>query len=518
MGPAPCRTGPGGTGPEATPAPGLVRAEAGGSTALALFGLAFCLVLAGLAIDVGQARHATAQLAVAADAAAHAGAVALAATGGEADPWEDAGDEAVLTAVTALMARNAPGLPGGATRALHYDPATNRLEEPQLAGASANAVLVRLGRSRAAGTALPTVALRLFGTPALDLAGLSVAALVPTRLCAAGDGLYARGHLEAAGRIVAGSGLCLHAQRTIRLGALPELAAGTRLSLPRRADCRGHCAELGAPVTETNLIQPPHGARIAALAEAFATPRLRRPEREAFFADRPRAADLSPLEELGVVTADLRTGDVVPLRPIQLMRARELPAGLVYRVSCAREPADRFLLLGDPGPVMRGAALVTDCPVVVASAADIAGGLVISTWGGLPGSALPGIEIVNGDDAAGCTGGRAMLMALRSVFLLPGTSGSGLALVSAGDIEAFAPPEGAAPTRHRGLAAHAGGDIRIEGAHRFEACGTPDPAALLPPLQVIRQVTPVNAEALGRAAMPAAPPPATRRTLAAARP
>jgi hypothetical protein len=270
-------------------------------------------------------------------------------------------------------------------------------------------------------------------------------------------------------------------------------------------------------VSETNFIQPPPEARIMALAEAFATPRLRRPEREAFFAERPRAADLSALDEIGIATADLATGDVVDLRPIHVARIRELPAGLVYRVSCARGPADRFLLLGDPGPAMRGAALVTDCPVVVANAADIAGGLVVSTWGGLPGIDLPGIEVVNGNEAAGC-GGRAVLMALRSVFLLPGTSGSGLALVSAGDIEAFAPPGGSTPTRHRGLAAHAGGDIRIEGAHRFEACGTPDTAGLLPPLQVIRQVSPVNAEAIGRAAMPAAPPPAARKTLAAATP
>ncbi|TGD61794.1 hypothetical protein EYC08_17735 [Tabrizicola sp. WMC-M-20] len=272
--------------------------------------------------------------------------------------------------------------------------------------------------------------------------------------------------------------------------------------MPSLNGCEDGCAALLSTATgrqaatEVNMLQSDIGTRINATAAAFVELGRNAPERAAFFAQRPLSADLSTLAEVGVDVRELQTGAVVTLEPLQIQRARHLPQGLTYWVSCAGMPENEFLILGKPGPTIEGSALVTDCPLVVSQTRDVVRSLVVSIWAGIPGLDLPGIEIMARGSGGGCRRGRTVLMSQQGVLLLPGASGSGLGLVSATHIMIAPASQARRAVRHRGLALHAEQTIAIEGRHQFDACGLPDAEGLLPTLHVIRHVVPENMAAV----------------------
>ena len=480
----------------------LMRKEDGAATIYAMFVFVLAAMLGGLTIDTVNAWRARAQLAVIADIASHAGVVALA---------QDASLRVVQSAVLDIVRRNGseallhdPLAPrdgpelGDAVQILHYNPESNRIQAVTSSESPPNAIAVMVRYDEAYGSALPTIFLNMLGIASWDLGQDAVTALMKPSNCSAGDTALSRDLLSGDGKITVGPEFCLHAQHLMEFSLPPFLEPGAWLSMPDLDKCRDTCAALlttpegKAAASELNILQPAFNQHINNLAQAFSDPLSLSTERMTFFKSRPVSVDLSTLAEVGVDIENLATGAVVDLEPIQIDRARQLPQGLVYRVSCAKEPEDTFILLGGPGPKLEGSALVTDCPVVVAHVGDLSGALVISTWPGVSGLNLPAVEIMAVESYTGCRRTRSVLMAQEAIYLLSAASGTGLGLVSATEIQLFAPSGGGLRTQHYGLALHAGKNVYLRGEHRFEACGVPDEEGLLPPMHIVRQVTPIN--------------------------
>ena len=474
--------------------------EAGGVTAYALFVFSICMMLGGLAIDISNAWRTRTELSVISDIGAHAGIVELARSGSPSA----AHGAALLSVAGNRSSRRKDQNPDQARAsitpterifALRYDPEQNLILPSLPDDPAANAIAVQLRYDTAERTSLPSIFLQMVGW---NIGSHSIAALVPSRRCIGGNGLFSRGEILLDRYTEFGQDVCMHAQRRMTFWTPPKLAQGAQVSLPNLNGCEERCTDLltsaigREAMTEVNLLQPGFAAHMEALAQSFTIPALDSPAKRAFFAHRPLARDLSALSELGVAVSKLKQGAVVDLQPIQLQRARHLPRGLVYSVSCVGEREDTFLILGAPGPTLHGSALVTDCPVVVSRARDLSDALVTSTWDGIPGTTLPGIEIMARGSGGPCRKKRSVLMARQQILLLSGASASGLGIVSAAEVTLQPPPAQGPETTHRGLSVHAGHTIHVEGEHRFEACPEIEDDGLLPPRQIIRYVEPAN--------------------------
>jgi hypothetical protein len=465
----------------------LLRGEQGGATSFGILTLLVVALLVGFAVDATNLYRHQAILRMSADAAAHAGAAEL-ARGGDAAAAE--------AAAARLLARNLPQArygrliadPRTDLRALAYDPATGRLARPA-PGVAPDAVLVGLQRSAAVGNPIPTFVLRLVGVDAWAAGAASVAALLPTRRCGNAGGLFVHGRVVVTPGSRLGEGLCLHGQAGVDLPPAAERAGALHLGTPTQARCSGDCTGL----VETNLIMPDTAAHVAQVAAELAEPAATA-ARAAFFAVRPLDADLEPLAEVGIDTARLSTGSVVAMSPFRFSALRRVPAGLVYLVTCDKAgeggpSLQKISLVGLPDSAkMTDAALVTTCPFEMDAATRIEGSLVILLHGGTAMlAAAPGAAM--GDPARACDARRRSLLMVDGDLDLPATlAASNLAVVTGGDLRLAADPD-AVRTLHRGLAAHAGGDLAMAGPHGFVPCpGATDP--LLPPLRVIAHVAP----------------------------
>lgn len=512
------------------------RDESGAGTVFALFGIAICFLLAGVAADFGNAWRQREVLRLSADVAAHA-AVGVLAKGGSVT--------GAMSAAMHATELNTPERKFGRViydavedvRLLHYDPDSNRTS---LTG-PVNAVSVRLQRNDRSRNSVPTYFLGLTGITDWDIVVESVAAVLPTERCRNSDGLFAHGAITLNGESMVGPEVCIHSQDKVLLPQSVIFAAGSRLSMPDMADCGGLCNDMASPgynaaSASVNLIMPPTAPYVTRLAEGLVDTKETLPEETAFFARHPLAEDLSPLDEVGVKVADLATGDVVTLDSEAFSRLRALPAGLVYRVSCAasddasgvlavgaaateaREEAIALLGINDtdsggdeegmdaPPPdetipedalpemprfVLDGMALVTDCALRFTQSAELRNTLVISTASG-PDSLMTAEEgATAGDPDLACDpAAQAIVMTQGSVSVPASFAASNLALVSAGDVAIGGSATGA-PVGHRGLSVHAGGKIATEGGHVFDACKAPA-SEFLPTLDVIKYVLPTD--------------------------
>lgn len=458
-------------------------AEHGAGTVFAMFWLAACLMLAGLAIDVGNALRERERLRLTADVAAHAGAVALAQSG-------DA--RLALEAARQAASLNGPGQgqlflePDGDIVALHFDPVSNRLDPSLLP----NAVAVTVRRSRQTGNQVGTFLLGLVGFDAWELQSTSVAGVIDSQNCNPLQGLYARGTIRLGRQTGIGAGICVHSQRYVGLGWPTGFAPGATLSMPDLAACRLGCVNEINPgardaAAEANLLLDRPDRRIEALFASFGKAGGTDPEAEAFFRRNPLAEDLSGLSELGVKTKGLETGGVVELLPLQVSRARILPAGLTYMVHCD-DPAER-IEIGGFGQRISGAVILTDCALHMADPQALSDTLIVSRWIGTQDPALSAEA-----SAPGSCDGRltSHVLVLGSVALAPGFQGSNLTIASGGDITLAPLPMNGA-TVQRGLALHARGNLRIGGGTQFEACRA-DADGFAPRLEVIRELEPEN--------------------------
>jgi Putative Flp pilus-assembly TadE/G-like len=471
-----------------------LRDETGGVTVLALFSLILTVLCIGFAIDTSNLYRHQAMLRTAADAAAHAGASALA---------RGATDEAAEAAAIEILSRNMAVDPeslladgGSDLRALVVNPADGTLSKPD-PDSRANAMLVSLQQSKSSRNPIPTLVLGLFGFDSWSAGASSVAVVAVTRRCENAAGLFAQGPIaigSGGDGMPPGDGMCVHSQESLSLPRASEAIDGTpRVSLPSRGACAGGACEDAA---EINLIMPDIGAHVARLADGFARPALLLREERAFFAKRPMARDLEPLLEVGAEVRDLQTGGVVTLSPFRFRLLREFPPGLVYLVLCGQPGAEvetggrEEIIIGEweESPALRDIALVTSCPIRLAEHARIEGALVISTAddSGLAGAAF-GARI--GDPKGACDDTRRSIVMSTGDLVLPSQLAlSNLAAVAAGDIQLGLNNE-PTPVRGRGISLHAGGQIRATGTQSLAPCpGAADP--LLPTMRVISHTMP----------------------------
>lgn len=491
--------------------PGRFAADdEGAATVFALFWATVLLLFIGIAVDGGNAWREREVMQTAADVAAHAGAVALAR--GESP-------QAAEQAAEAAFALNAPSARHGAVLA-RAGQEIRVLHAPQTG--RPDAVSVRLARGHAAGNALPTYLLRLAGLVSIDMAAQSTAMLAPVRRCDPGNGLYARGAVDIRNGLEAGAGYCLHGQRGVIASGGLRLDPAAGIGMPDLAACGAACAGAGAAAFEMNLLRPPAAEELARLRGVFLQGERADPAWRAFFAAHPLARDLSALDEVGVAVDRLRRGDVVVLRPWQFERIRSFPAGLVYTATCRptrEDPAGAArLVLGARGHPVRGAVLITDCPVHFAPGAALEDALLLTTHAGEAAvTAETGARAGEGGGACRAPG-RGVVMAAGDVAVPAEFLGSNAALVSAGsitvrergavqvaaaDAELFRGWSGAVlrddggPDRGslRGLALHAEGAIRLEARLSLEACETGD-GSLLPGLRVLHHAAPEARAAL----------------------
>ena len=470
-----------------------LRDEDGGATTFGMLSLMIVVLILGLAIDTANLYRQQNLMWLAADAAAHAGAAALAR--GE-------GPEAAQAAAAAMVALNLPEAhfgrliadPATDLRALTLDPITRELVRPS-SEAPADTMLVRLQRSAAVNNPIPTILLHFVGVDSWTAGAVSVASVQPTRRCANAAGIFVHGRIEVSAGSRLGPDVCLHSQKAMNLPADIGSEEGLRLSLPTLAACEGNCRNR-AGFAEMNFVMPDTRSHVARLAAGFASPGMAFPEKAAFFAARPIARDLEALAEVGIDTGDLRTGSVVPLSALRFSSLREVPAGLVYLVTCDR-PADevsadsidyiRLMGLEDQAK-LRDMVLITSCPLGLDDQTRIEGALVILLHGATTViDAAPRARM--GDPAGSCDARRrSVLMTTGSLALPAGLSTSNLAVVAGGDVMLGPDPETGRAV-HEGLALHVGGSLAMEGAQSFKACpGSADP--VLPAPRVIAHAMP----------------------------
>ena len=509
--------------------------EDGAGTAFGFFGIVICLMLAGVSVDFTNAWRNGEILRLSADVAAHAGASTLA---------QDGDRMAALAVATGATELNTPAASYGRViydpfediEALHYDPDSNMVSP----GGVTNAVSVRLQRNARVQNPVPTFLLRLVGRNSWDISVTSVAAVVPTTRCLSGDGIYARHAVTLEGQAVVGADVCIHSQTAVRLSGGSSFDGGSGLSMPDLANCRGGCSETsspgyGAASAEANLIMSDPSDHIDRLTAGFTDAGVALPEEAAFFAIRPLAEDLSALDELGVDTAELSGGDVIRLDAETFDRARALPAGLVYLVTCPRtgegtgvlsiggrplevpedgagaetaagetggggdelvEPVQEDAIspedeMAEEGQVLNGVVLVTDCLLQFTDLANIRGSMILSTRA-VSGVALRAEEGARvGDPELQCAPAhQSVIMAKGGMQVPAGFTASNTAFVMDGDITVAGAPSGATAA-HRGLSLHASGQVTMNGQHAFTACGTAL-AGLLPLLNVIKFVIPTD--------------------------
>ncbi len=476
--------------------------EDGGATAFGLIAISLMLLFAGLAIDVANLyRHQT-LLQLTADSAAQAGVVTLARGGTAPDARKAAGG---------MVETNMPEARFGEVitqshhevQVLHYDPATGALG-PVGDEAPANAVLVRLQRSEAAGNPVPTFLMGMAGHDAWSLAAASVAVLQPTQRCGNAEGIVARGAIDLGLTPVFGSAFCLHSQSSLTLPVGTRTTEPLRVSLPNPATCSGVCKpEAGIRPSEIratalNLVMPEAQDHVARLVAGFLDPQITLPEELAFFASRRVAGDPEALREVGLRGDDTRPGDVLQMTPLQFSQMRERPSGLVYAVHCNTAKNDRrplwertLTLTGIEGaPTLRDLVLVTDCAIEMDDLVRIEGALLLLTGPqGAQISALPGATL--GDPEAACDAARRVrLMAFGDLALPADLARGNVSVVAGGDIRLADDPD-QKRIAHQGLILHAGGRVTAEGSHSFARCpaeARSDP--LMPAMQVIAHVMP----------------------------
>ncbi|MCF1711110.1 hypothetical protein L0V05_20070 [Tabrizicola sp. J26] len=514
------------------------REEAGAGTVFALFGITICLMLAGMAVDYSNAWRQREILRLSADVAAHAGAGILARGGTAAG--------AMVAANTAIEL-NTPKEKYGRVlydaiediRPFHYDLASNR----EMLSGPINAISVRLERNERVRNPVPTFLLRLIGQDDWNIAVESVSAVVPTERCQSSEGVFAHGQVTLSGKSMVGKEVCLHSQKFVALQQPSSFAADAGLSMPDMGRCVGFCDDSSSPgydaaAASVNLVMPETAAFIQELADSLGDPKKQSAAETEFFAAHPLAGDLAALDELGVDTTKLKTGDVVPLSATLFQRARSLPAGLVYNVTCGTEEgavlriglsaeeeeaalmapdsmsAEEMAMVGEEGVdgtlaktvaetaadrapegtdrvVIAGSVLLSNCAFHFTPTAEIRDALLISTRTGLDAVLTAAEGAVAGDEALACRASRqSVIMALGSMTVPAGFTASNASFVVAGSVRIGGLPEGQ-PALHRGLAIHSGAEVQFAGAHSFDSCGSGS-ATLLPTLDVIKYVIPTQ--------------------------
>lgn len=494
----------------------LLWANEEGSTVFSLFWTLVLMVLAGVAVDPVNAWRHKQFLKQTADVSAHAAVVAL-AQNSSSNEIRDAAKRTVEANLDAARVGKVLADHDRDIEFLSYNPHANTASAST--GGAANAVLVRLQRSKEQGNAVPFTFLRLAtlfskdeSLPGWEMAVDGVAARVPTTRCRGADMLLAGGELHLSANNTFASGYCVHAQDRVWMPQNNTFALGSSVSMPDLADCRNKCNDKANPgstqaANEMNLPVPGVDLLIDRLEDAFVF-EAQSPEKTAFFTGKSGLGSLLPLAEIGYAVNTLTRGAVVHLSRDDFQLLPVIPAGLVYDVSCDGRIASLGRAIqgkGDgknkpslPNPVngsgknvsldavnaasLRDIALVTDCEISLGNKVDISGSLLVSTRSGLSASSQSQI----GASPGNCDPGDRTTILVRGDIHIPGSfNGSNTSFLTAGNLHMAG---GGGGGKHHGVSMMAQGDIHVSAGHDFVACAT-EPA-LQPQALMIRHVEP----------------------------
>jgi len=473
--------------------------ENGSGTVFSVFGVLICLVLAGSAIDITNAWRNRELMKATADAAAHAGLVAL-VQGYEKDM--------VLERAKSVAEINMPYARFGpitfetvnskekkeAFALRHYDTRTNSL----VSFGAPNAVVVTLERSRRGGNPVPTFLLRLVGFNYWDIAARGVAVAATTKRCNTNDGIFARGKITLASQNKIGAGFCLHSQDAVWLPQNNTFESGSWVSVPNLEECRNKCTDVANPgirAISANMILADLDPYIDSIYSAFTGNDVSNLAKTSFFLSRSLDTDLSAIDEIGIKTEELKTGDIVELSPMQFSRMRELPAGLTYKVTCAQNGSGKNTVLqfGGIGAefIMEDAALMTNCSINFGDRAKVVGSLIVTTREQNTTTISADSGVLAGDPAQTCnTSQRTIIMSKSKLSVPADFTSSNVTLVVGDDVTIAAMP-GSSDQVSKGLSIHANGQVQIAAGHTFESCKNKS-SNLIPRIQVIRLVTPTG--------------------------
>lgn len=484
------------------------KQERGGILPLMLTGFVVCCMLAGLAVDVSDVYRQRERLILAADAAAQAGIVALSARKPATDVQAAALAAAETNAPLARVGRT--NLGASDVQLVRFDPMTRKIVT-----GTPNAVQVTLRRDLAVSNPVRTTFLRFAGVDEFAFRVTSVAYYGQPGRCTSSDGIYAKGQVTLTSGNIIGRSYCVHSQTSVWLPQQNFFAAGSGVSMPNLAACKGKCVDVANPGIEAavytmNLNLPKVADHIQMVVDAmFATTSALKTQ---VFANKPLASDLQPLVTVKAATnnsiRNLVRGSVIDLTPVQfndLMfnTSGAIPTGLVYHVDCRDKGngASTSITIGGTTnrknaslttttlETMRGIVLISDCAIDVGSNARIDNALVVTTRVSSSSVLSASEGAIVGDPLKNCDLNRKVyFLAQSGISVNSNFTASNVALVVNGNINVAA-NSNSSQVEHKGTSLHAEGSIQIPSSHTFNPCAE-DTSGLLPGIRTFKFVIP----------------------------
>lgn len=481
--------------------------EHGGMTVFWMVGLMILAVVGGLAVDITNLHRHKERLTLAADAAAQAGIVALAAG---KTPTEV---QAITLASVELNAPKAvvgPTTSAGDVQLVRFDPKTRKV-----VSGTPNAVKVTLHNDETVDNPVNTGLLRLAGVDSFEIDVTSVAYYGQPGNCNSSDMIYGKGEVTLTSSNRVGPSYCVHSQTAVWLPQQNTFDKGAGVSMPDLASCKGKCVDSANPGIEDavfaqSLNLPNVADHISKVTTAMlaTTSELK----TNFFLNKSLAADLTSLVSTKIINSaqknKLVKGSVITLTAAQyndLMLATNgnLPTGLVYNVDCrdrGNGPATSISIgagkdrknagvASSTIETIRQVVLITDCGFDVGRYARIDASLAISTR--VQSASVISAEegTVVGDPLKNCDFNRKVYIMTMSGFSVPADfTASNVSLIANGDIN-IAANSNSSDVVHKGTSLHAEGSVHVSANNTFNSCAE-DMSGLIPTVKSFKFVVP----------------------------
>ena len=464
--------------------------EDGAGTVFGLFLFMIIVIMGGIALDGSNAWRNATHLNASADAASHAGAVAL-ANGGNVTDVRALAEAAALANMPQQRYGSVMGDALEDIQLMHFDTDTRALSTV----GEQNAVVVTLRQTAGNSNAVRTYFLRLMGFDSWNVIGRSIAVFDASAECNNTDGVYADDEISLSSQNQVGPGFCVHSQHAVWLPQQNSFGEGSMVSMPNLADCKSKCTEEANPginPVALNMILPDFGAYIMMMHDEFLKPTSDSLLKAAWLNEKAITASvwknsLQPLEDVGVKTTKMDIGSVVNLTWDQFHAMPSLPKGLVYNVDCKLNGNSSKTRLTFDGAtaLMDGSALVTNCSLHFDDGAEVLGSLVITTRDQSTATVTSGSDVTVADPTKTCADtNRTTVMSMGKVSVPAKFVMSNVTLVVDDDVNIASASSNS--TASRGLSIYSSGKVSLSSQHSLETCGGSN--LLAPTGRVIRHV------------------------------
>lgn len=469
----------------------FVRSESGAGTAFSLYMLIIVLGILGIMLDATYGWWNKTRLAAAADIGAHAGAVAIA----NKVPVTQLTEE-VVKIVEDNLPRTLFGkvIDGSVDVALvHYDTTNNVFDSV----GDLNTVIVRLQRTRARGNDIRTFLLRFADLSSFETTVLSAAVFDINGKCTSSDGIYAQSTVTLTSQTDIGAGFCVHSNDKVWLPQQNTFQPGAYVSMPKLALCEDKCQDSQNPgivAVESYMHIPDISEWIQDTYDAFAYAGLTSPAAIVTeFFDGIAAGDQSELIDKKILAGNVPVGTVVPMNAEQFNSVKELPAGLIYRVSCTAggSGTKTWLNFSATTAQMSHSALMTNCNIKFGDGARAVGSVIVTTRESSNATVTAGSSVTVADPAKACNENeRTILMSKSKVSVPAEFTISNVTIVADDDVDVASATSSGIVSQ--GLSIYSSQRVKFSAQHTFRKCGIPD-AFLTPTGKVLRLVMPPQA-------------------------